>query len=471
MRWRFSLSALLAAVLLLGCLFGAIRRWREIKAARVELKELGVTVQDGDFYQRFTRFPTDVVRDREIVLDFFPHWHLDRRTDLDFERAVDLAARLPKVAGVKIIDEPRQIDLTRFNKLRSLRMLDLSGAVQIRRWEVLQGFGRLDQLVVLHNPYIDDRSADAIRNNTDVRWLNIGGTQVTDSGVKCLLQHLDLRGLGLRDTRISSKSFLLLGEERGLEVVDISASCRPQERVLDILDERVFQRAVAGLDDAPLRELETELQTLEDECVLPTHSRWRRGMMDGGCSFEFRRLSGGLPYDPTAPAVVADADFPSKLRWLDCSGWDFSPRALDHVSTLANLEYLNLSGHSLSEHEMRSLGRCTSLRRVGLADTDIGDWAIDYLIQLPRLQALDVRGTIVSGTKLREVCKVRSLARLYVSRARNGIGISEDGLERMMPLLSGKTLHIDCFPRTTDPRIRALESRYPDVDLDVGLDF
>ena len=439
LRWRYRLSTLLGLVLVLCCLLAAWRESRERERIRQELAELRVNEVDGESFHGSIRFPTGLICRGETILNFYSMRVWGTLTDGDLERAIKLAEHLPSVVGVAFADQPSQMDLALLKRFRSLKLVEMSGNVRPKDWSLLQQFPDLKELIAHNNPSIDDEQINVLIGSS-IEWIDIGRTKVTDIGAECLLDNLRLKGLALRDTRISAKCFTSLARGNHLEVVDISISC-DRELVLP------SQSSQADLVDLP---------------VLP--SMFLRGIADGGPFLEFRRVRHACDIDRNDLPVVGDARFPEKIRWLDCSGWDFAPNVVATLCDSPRLEYVNLACHSITESEMRSLARCTSLRRLGLANTYIEDGALDGLIQMKRVEVLDLRGMRIPGAKLREVCKIPSLKRLYLTAEYDDTGVGVDDLRLILPLLSGKELYIEKAGFHRNPEVHDLLRGFPEVE-------
>jgi Leucine Rich repeat len=79
------------------------------------------------------------------------------------------------------------------------------------------------------------------------------------------------------------------------------------------------------------------------------------------------------------------------------------------------LRLLNLSGTHLGDDDLRKIAGMISIEELRLADTDVTDDGIQWIVRLPRLKILSLRGTVISDTGLRMVSQQTSLQELDAS--------------------------------------------------------
>jgi len=139
----------------------------------------------------------------------------------------------------------------------------------------------------------------------------------------------------------------------------------------------------------------------------------------------------------------------SNLQVLKTSNTRITDQGLPHLRQLTNLKELHLCGAQITSAGVRQLKGLSVLEQLLLTDTDVDDASLEFLASLPRLRGLDLEGTKVtdrgmhylqtckrlhwlglSRTKLtkegvREISKISSLSRVYLT----GVCVDVDSKE------------------------------------------
>jgi hypothetical protein len=426
MSLRVSLSAFLIASGIVGGVVGTVGRKWYIASAERQLRHLGVKTFDVLEFESWE--PGHAARlESGIILAVFEDVPVPKRAE-----ALRLAGRIPHLAGISFMDCPGTIDLRQLRSCNHVRLLEISGATELTNADVLARFPQLSRLLIRDNLHVGDTLASLTSSCPHVRSLDLSWTAVTDDGVQRLCENLELSELWVRDAQLTSLSFLIVGRCQELRVLDLS-------------------RSGFFYGDAELRKLGPDCQ------LNPLSSELRR-LVHRVSPLEFRRLVGRDQHRPLRPDPVPAAKFPPALVWLDGGGWRFEKPVFESLAELEHLEYLNLSGQSLTLRELSPLRRSKSLRRLGLADTNVGDDEVTLMSEIGTLEAVDLRGTSVRARGILALAASHRLKRLYLDLVSEGNRRCLADMEGHWPRLKDKEVVVE-YPRYLEQEARHLTQR------------
>ncbi|MFN0052091.1 MAG: PQQ-binding-like beta-propeller repeat protein [Planctomycetales bacterium] len=135
---------------------------------------------------------------------------------------------------------------------------------------------------------------------------------------------------------------------------------------------------------------------------------------------------------------------------------------VQRLTTLADLEHLNLSGNSITNQGLAHLGAMHRLRNLDLSLTAISDQGLESLRSLTELDELDLlysegfAGPLVTDAGLESLAALTGLTRLNLT----GGGITDAGLSRLHALKHLAMVQL-VHTRVTEEGIRRLQAALP----------
>ena len=302
-------------------------------------------------------------------------------------------------------------DVEKLAGLKTLKKLDLSLTyVSDAGAQAIGGLTQLEELNLFTAEFITDAAIAFLRSNTNLRVLNLRGTDVTDTSLEYVSQLGNLRSLDISFTQIGDVGMEHLAplsrlEELNVGGTKISGAALHVLKYLPNLKRLSFygtQRRNAGACWAPVMtdiELDTiallaglEELNIGDGVALGAPKPAELGPATGEAEC---RITGGTRITDFGVAKLANL---KKLRYLNLSGSVVTGGALKTLSALPNLQRLslwNVSGITdAAASEFASLQSVTSL---DLSNTAVGDATLAALAKLPHLQRLYVSDTAVTA--------------------------------------------------------------------------
>ena len=238
------------------------------------------------------------------------------------------------------------VDLEHLKGLTQLRTLNLHGTqVTDAGLERLKGLTQLQELY-LDGTQVTDAGLERLKGLTQLQELYLDGTKVTGVGLEYLKGLAQLKTLGLYGAPVTDAGLQHLKGLGQLQALGLSG-----RQVTD-----------AGLEH--LKGL-SRLQTL---------GLWNTKVTDKG----LKHLKGL-----------------TQLRELDLWDTEVTDTGLEHLKGLTQLQRLNLDGTQVTDL-LEHLQGLTQLRWLNLGDTHITDAGLVHLKRLTQLQWLDLRGTQVT---------------------------------------------------------------------------
>jgi Leucine-rich repeat (LRR) protein len=268
--------------------------------------------------------------------------------------------------------------------LKKLRILDLRDTAISD--ETLAYVAELPNLVELHVSEIRDASvSDQFRV-----WALNEKKPITKIGLKHLAVLKKLRVLDLVGTSVrggSLKGFASLSElreidltETPLDILDLAGDM-PRLRVLDLQNTGLLDEDLASLSRFEgLRKLELDSNETIRGSGLVELSKLRDLLI---LRLAYTKTSGRLP----------GLEKLTKLRELDLTGTMVNDKSLKAVSSLQNLEILDLEATKITDAGMIHLKKLKNLKELTVNYTSIGDRGIKAAAKMPSLKILSAFAT------------------------------------------------------------------------------
>lgn len=254
---------------------------------------------------------------------------------------------------------------------------------------------------------------------------------------------LGLRSVRLRyATRTSKGDWEALLHAKSLLIVDVTGSDVPPDVLLAaVATNDLLALAISGVS---LQPDELEMCLRENLVALDLSSRTAE------IEHEFQRYIGGLfildaPCDvggvmefrrrfaATGPPLTCSR-FPGSLQRLDLAGRRVDPLTLLKVKRLPSLTYLNLSGIKLRDAGVGVEEIVPkSVVKLGLAYTDVTDDDLQAIAARLDIEEIDLRGTAITTSGLRQVLAKRSVRRVYVTQS-----AVQDNMDELVAFYTGK---------------------------------
>lgn len=302
-------------------------------------------------------------------------------------------------------------DVEQLAGIKTLKKLDLSLTyVSDVGAQAIGALTQLEELNLFTAEFITDAAVAFLRSNTNLRVLNLRGTDVTDTSLEYISQLGNLRSLDISFTQIGDVGMEHLAplsqlEELNVGGTKISGAALHVLKYLPSLKRLSFygtQRRNAGACWAPVMtdiELDTiallaglEELNIGDGVALGAPKPAELGPATGEAEC---RITGGTRITDVGVAKLASL---KKLRSLNLSGSVVTGGALKTLAALPNLQRLSLWNaagiNDESAAAFASLQRVTSL---DVSNTGIGDRTLASLVTLPHLNRLYISDTAVTA--------------------------------------------------------------------------
>jgi Leucine-rich repeat (LRR) protein len=328
--------------------------------------------------------------------------------------------------------------LSTLTSLRKLT-LSLSFLTSIRfddsALEKLQPLGPTLEELVLRRAKI---KGQGLRHFTNLRALDITWAYVEDEGLASLAGMTKLRKLWARDTRLTNKTLAVIGKLRELEQLDIGGAEITEAglahlagltrmKKLDILGANVTDSgldhlmAMSALESLNLYRTKVSNAGLEKlkafRKLQKVDLRYTRSTRAGVAN-----LRASLPKaeflfaDSSVQQASAKSEPKDLTRESDgvVAAWVKSLGGKTRIENGALVE-VNLSGSAATDDDLKNLSGRSTIRKLVLDGTEIGDLGMQQVGSLSGLEELSVRGTGVSDAGLRPIAKLAALKRLSLS--------------------------------------------------------
>lgn len=336
----------------------------------------------------------------------------------------DIAAAIEKQGGQVVRDQKGNIvevslartwatdaDVEKLAGIKTLKKLDLSLTyVSDAGAEAIGTLTQLEELNLFTAEFITDAAVAFLRSNTNLRVLNLRGTDVTDTSLEYVGALTNLRSLDISFTQISDVGMEHLAPLSQLEALNvggtkISGAALHVLKYLPSLKRLSFygtQRRNAGVCWAPVMtdiELDTiallaglEELNIGDGVALGAPKPAALGPATGEAEC---RITGGTRITDFGVAKLANL---KKLRYLNLSGSVVTGAALKTLAALPNLQRLSLwNADGMNDSAASGFQSLHSVTSLDLSNTGIGDRTLMALATLPHLQRLYISDTAVTS--------------------------------------------------------------------------
>jgi hypothetical protein len=112
---------------------------------------------------------------------------------------------------------------------------------------------------------------------------------------------------------------------------------------------------------------------------------------------QFRSLRPDQISDGVLAQLAGSPEAAAAITEINMSGAKVSATGLAALSTLPNLESLNISSSRVGSDSLTMIGKSQSLKTVNFANSDANDRVVSELSRIPHLRSLDLSGTQVTG--------------------------------------------------------------------------
>ena len=348
-----------------------------------------------------------------------------------------LAADIEKQGGYVARDAKGQIvevslartwatdaDVERVAAIKTLKKLDLSLTyVSDAGAEAIGKATQLEELNLFTAEFITDSAIAFLRGNTNLRVLNLRGTDVTDTSMEYVSRLSNLRSLDISFTQIADVGMEHLAplsqlEELNVGGMKISGSALHVLKYLPNLKRLSFygtQRRNAGMCWAPVMtdiELDTialltnlEELNIGDGVALGAPRPQELGPRAGEAEC---RITGGTRISDLGVAKLVNL---KKLRYLNVSGSVVTAAVLKTLAAFPDLQRLSLwNAEGINDAAAAGFESLQNLTSLDLSNTGIGDRTLTSLAKLPKLQRLYLTDTAVTPAGLAAFKQQRSSA-------------------------------------------------------------
>lgn len=262
---------------------------------------------------------------------------------------------------------------------------------------------------------VDDRIMPHLVNLREAHTVWLNSAEVTDEGVRHLLEFPRITSLDLGGTQITEEGLLpVLRQHRELETVwlqDTAIGDATLEALGDIPTLQSLTLHNTQLGDAGLAHL-ARLPVLSS--VILTGNRVG---------------SEGVVALTAAPSLV---DITLESTQVDND-------AMAALAAMPGLISLNLASTAVTDEGMAALAASKSLANLNLSGTQVGDAGLAHLAQMPSLSTLSLDGTRVTDEGLRALEGAKHLTDLHV----NSDGVTAEGIAQLRWALPDCSVNYD----------------------------
>jgi hypothetical protein len=381
-----------------------------------------------------------------------PHLHAAQLPD------VSIAASIEKQGGYVVRDSKGNIvevslartwatdaDVERVTAIKTLKKLDLSLTyVSDIGAEAIGKLAQLEELNLFTAEFVTDAAIAYLRSNSNLRVLNLRGTDVTDTSLEYVARLANLRSLDISFTQISDVGLEHLAALSHLETLNlgglkISGVGLHVLKYLPNLKKLSFygiQRRNAGMCWAPVM-TDIELDTI--------------GLLDG---LEELNIGSGVALGAGKPAELGPASGEAECRVA--GGTRVTDAGVAKLANLKKLRYLDLSGSAVTGRALKTLASLPALQRLSLWNAKgVNDAAASGLATLKSLSSLDLSNTGVTDETLRALEKMPNLQRLYV----NDTAISADAVAAFRKVRQSTMVYREMRAEPREPLIGSTKAR------------
>ena len=296
-------------------------------------------------------------------------------------------------------------DVEQLAGIKTLKKLDLSLTyVSDVGAQAIGTLTQLEELNLFTAEFITDAAVAFLRSNTNLRVLNLRGTDVTDTSLEYISQLGNLRSLDISFTQIGDVGMEHLAplsqlEELNVGGTKISGAALHVLKYLPSLKRLSFygtQRRNAGACWAPVM-TDIELDTI--------------ALLAG---LEELNIGDGVALGAPKPAELGPATGEAECRIT--GGTRITDVGVAKLASLKKLRSLNLSGSVVTGGALKTLAALPNLQRLSLWNAaGINDESAAAFASLQRVTSLDVSNTGIGDRTLASLATLPHLNRLYIS--------------------------------------------------------
>jgi Leucine-rich repeat (LRR) protein len=343
----------------------------------------------------------------------------------------------------------------------SLRNLSLENTEV--RGHNLAPFTNLEALDLVYCP-IDDDGLEELSGLVRLRTLLLRDALITDEGLRHLsglvkLEHLDLGGTKITDVGVANLQEMRRLRKLNLLAIDLTdAGIRhlanmSQLEELNLYGTKVTNSGLATLSNlANLRQLDVRYSRASRAGV----ANLQLALPE--CEITFLDLSVRPSIPAEADRLLADSTPTRLIEWVHAMGGT----ALVEAGQLVEV---SLASTSVTDRLIENL-KGTTLRKLDLEGTEIGDIGVRHLKEMSRLRRLNLNGTMISDAGLEYLAGLVDLRELELEHT----AIKGPGLEHLVNL-NLETLSLSGSPVADQglahlaklASLRRLELAYTDI--------
>ena len=348
--------------------------------------------------------------------------------EVSFARTWATDADVEKVAAIKTL---KKLDL-------SLTYVSDAGA------EAIGKLAQLEELNLFTAEFITDAAIAFLRGNTNLRVLNLRGTDVTDTSLEYVATLTRLRSLDISFTQIGDVGMEHLAslsqlEELNLGGTKISGAALHVLKYLPNLKRLSFygtQRRNAGVCWAPVM-TDIELDTI--------------ALLSG---LEELNIGDGVALGAPKPAELGPATGEAECRIT--GGTRISDLGIAKLAKLNKLRYLNVSGSVITGAALKTLAGFPNLQRLSLWNVEgLNDSAASAFESLKGVQSLDLSNTGIGDRSLAALSRLPNLQRLYVSDT----AVTADGIAAFKQQRPAVMVSWGVRPQPKEPLVGSTKAR------------
>jgi Leucine-rich repeat (LRR) protein len=341
-------------------------------------------------------------------------------------------------------------DVERITGIKTLKKLDLSltyvsdaGAASIAK------LTQLEELNLFAAEFLTDAAIAFFRGNSNLKVLNLRGTDVTDTSLEYVGRLTNLRSLDISFTQITDVGMEHLAPLSQLEALNVGGTkisgvglhvlkYLPKLKSLSFYG---IQRRNAGMCWAPVM-TDLELDTIS--------------LLDG---LEELNIGFGVALGVSKPAVLGPASGEADCRIS--GGTRVTDLGVAKLARLKNLRHLDLSGSILSANALKTLAGFPKLERLSVWNVKgIDDGAAAGFEALKSLSSLDVSNTGVGDRTLKSLASLPNLKRLYISDT----AVTPEGVSAFEKQRSSTVVSWGVRPEPREPLVGTTKARGPYVE-------
>lgn len=336
-------------------------------------------------------------------------------------------------------------DVEKLAGIKTLKKLDLSLTyVSDVGAEAIATLPQLEELNLFTAEFITDAAVAFLRSNTNLRVLNLRGTDVTDTSLEYVSQLANLRVLDISFTQIGDVGMEHLAplselEELNVGGMKISGAALHVLKYLPKLKRLSFygtQRRNAGVCWAPVM-TDIELDTI--------------ALLTG---LEELNIGDGVALGAPKPAVLGPATGEAECRIV--GGTRITDFGVAKLANLKKLRYLNLSGSVVTGAALKTLATLPNLQRLSLWNVDsITDSSAAAFESLQSVTSLDLSNTAIGNPTLAALAKLPHLQRLYVSDT----AVTADGIATFAEQRPSTVVSWGVRPEPREPLVGSTKPR------------